>query len=298
RGQQQKQHRLLLYLKHFIKVAHKAKSSFRSTETTLDYYTRTAPYKYKRRITRHTGIVNSPHILEHTCAKALPGQGTCMHASTTAGDIVNYIPMGNPDDVPGDAPIPAKLSMHFMVLLPKYYKPIDLQSNPAYHAALVITKNPIGPSTLVAPQPGSETYKANNIPYFQTVVFDAHSKRRKLMLDDAVEKKWHWKANTSVGYHIKIVHVENLHAVIYPEHPTCGLKLSDGAFQQVLKDLGEEDDELEYAREARNVEFWGKADTSRGRRKSSHRDVDDWLAACKVRRDESKLKALASSDKQ
>ncbi|KAI4144477.1 MAG: hypothetical protein L6R39_004166 [Caloplaca ligustica] len=273
------------------------KHRFRTTESELDYYTRTAPRKYRRHISRHSGIVDSSDVLEHTCAETLPGQKTCMHASTTAGDIVNYIPMGNPDDVPGDAG-PSRLSMHFMVLLPKYYKPVGLQSDKAYHAALVITKNPIGPSTLVAPQPGSDSYKANNIPYLQTLVFDAHSQPRRLVIDDVIEKKWQWKENTSIGYQIKIVHQDNLHAVIYYDHPTYGLRLSDGGYQQVLSHLGEEDDELEHAREVRNVEFWGKADTSHSRRKSSHRDIEDWLTKCKARRDEWKRKFSVGTEKR
>ncbi|KAL8645153.1 MAG: hypothetical protein Q9210_006867 [Variospora velana] len=260
----------------------KARTSiFRTAESTLDYYTRTAPLRYKRRISRHTGIVttSSPQTFKQTCAATLPAQRTCMHPSTTAGDIVNYIPTGNRNDVPSDAPVPAKLSMHFMVLLPKYYKPIDLQSSPVHHAALVITKNPIGVSTLVAPQPGSDAYKANNVPYFQTLPFDAHSSRRKPVVDETVEKKWVWKENTSVGYQVKIVHQDNLHAVIFPGYPTLGLRLSDGAFQQVLGNLGEEDEELEYKRLVRNVEFWGEADSSRGRRKPSHCVGDGGLAA-------------------
>ncbi|KAI4085921.1 MAG: hypothetical protein LQ344_008016 [Seirophora lacunosa] len=250
-----------------------------SQESALDYYTRTAPRKYNRRISRHTGIVADRHT---ACAATLPGQKTCMHVSTTAGDIVNYIPMGNLHDVPGDAPVPAKLSMHFMVLLPKYYKPIQLQSSRAHHAALVITKNPIGASTLLAPQPHSDVYKATNVPYFQTLPFDAHSARRRVVVDEAVEGRWVWKANTSVGYQVKIVHQDNLHAVIYPGHPTVGLRLSDGAFEQVLGNLGEEDEELEYMRLVRNVEFWGEADSSRGRRKPSH-CVDDAAGAADAR---------------
>ncbi|KAL8753884.1 MAG: hypothetical protein Q9184_005283, partial [Pyrenodesmia sp. 2 TL-2023] len=244
---------------HFLKVVHKNKHQFRTTESQLDYYTRTAPYKYKRYISRHTGIVNSPDVLEHTCAQTVPGQKTCIHACTTEGDIVNYIPLGSPDDVQGDTG-PSKLSMHFMVLLPNYYKPIDLQTDKAYHAALVITKNPIGPGTLVAPQPGSDSYKGNNIPYLQTLAFDAHSDRRAMRISDEVEKKWQWKENTSIGYHIKIVHQDNLHAVIFPDHPTLGLRLSDGGFEQVLSYLGEEDDELELRREVRRFDYWGRAD--------------------------------------
>ncbi|KAL9007552.1 MAG: hypothetical protein Q9173_007206, partial [Seirophora scorigena] len=248
-------------------------------ESALEYYTRTAPRKYDRSIFRHTGILQTPKYT--TCAAILPGQRTCTHASTTAGDIVNYIPMGNPNDVPGDAPVPAKLSMHFMVLLPKYYKPIELQSSPAHHAALVITKNPIGASTLLAPQPHSDAYKATKVPYFQTLPFDAHSARRRVVLDEEVEGRWVWKENTSVGYQVKIVHQDNLHAVIYPGHPTFGLRLSDGAFEQVLGNLGEEDEELEYMRLVRNVEFWGEADSSRGRRKPSHCVGDAGVAAAR-----------------
>ncbi|KAL8917785.1 MAG: hypothetical protein Q9208_007766 [Pyrenodesmia sp. 3 TL-2023] len=244
------------------------------TADQLDYYTRTAPYKYKRYISRHTGIVHSPYVLEHTCAKTVPGQKTCIHACTTEGDIVNYIPLGSPDDVQGDAG-PLKLSMHFMVLLPKYYKPIDLQTDKAYHAALVITKNPIGPNTLVAPQPGSDSYKGNNIPYLQTLAFDAHSERRALRISDEVEQKWQWKENTSIGYHIKIVHQDNLHAVIFPGHPTLGLRLSDGGFEQVLSYLGEEDDELELRREVRGFEYWGEADSGCKVSKSTRRPVGD-----------------------
>lgn len=207
-----------------------------------------------------------------------------MHASTTEGDIVNYIPLGTPGDVQGDVG-PSKLSMHFMVLLPKYYKPVDLQTDQAYHAALVITKNPIGPNTLVAPQPGSDSFRGNNIPYLQTLAFDAHSERRAMRINDEVEKKWQWKENTSVGYHIKIVHQDNLHAVIFPDHPTLGLRLSDGGFEQVLSHLGEEDDELELRREVRRVEYWGKADAGCKVSKSSRRTAGDLLMSCMARRD-------------
>lgn len=152
------------------------------------------------------------------------------------------------EDVSGDCPGGGKLSMHFMVLLPVYYKPVDLQANPDYHAALVITKNPIGSSTLLCPQPGDHYLRAENVPHFKTLMFNAHSRRRSLVLDDEVEWAWKWKPNTSVGYHIKIVHQDSLHAIIIPGQPTYGLRLSDGSFQQLLRDLGEEEEELEMAR--------------------------------------------------
>ncbi|KAI4173062.1 MAG: hypothetical protein LQ343_003172 [Gyalolechia ehrenbergii] len=239
-----------------------------SVERQLDYYTRIAPYKYKRRIARHTGIVHSPQILERTCATTLPGQKTCTHPSTTAGDIVNYIPTGSSEDVRGDLPGPSKLSMHFIVLLPSYYKPVELQNESAYHAALVISKNPVGSCTLLSPQPDHELLKSTNVPILRTVVYNAHSRRRSVVVDDKEEREWEWKANTTVGYHIKIVHQDNLHAVIYPGHSTYGIRLADGALQQVLQELGEEDDELENAR-FRDVEFWGKADRARKYSKSS-----------------------------
>ncbi|KAI4086488.1 MAG: hypothetical protein L6R37_008415 [Teloschistes peruensis] len=219
----------------------------RWTESSLDYYTRTAPNKHKRRIARHTGVISSA-LLDHTCAATKSDQRTCMHSSTTAGDIVNYIPLGTADDVPSDLTYRRKLTLHFMLLLPSYYKPVHLQSDPAYHAALVITKNPIGPSSLLLPQPDGEGLKADHLPTLRTLVFDAHSRRRSIVLDDEVERKWPWKVNTSLGYHIKVVREEHLHAVIFPEGPTLGLRLSDAAFQQVLADLGEEFEELEHAR--------------------------------------------------
>ena len=221
-----------------------------SGESQLDYYIRTAPYKYKRYapISRHSGIVHSPRILESTCAATIPGQKTCVHPSTAPGDIVNYVPIGCPEDVSGDCPGGGKLSMHFMVLLPVYYKPVDLQANPDFHAALVITKNPIGSSTLLCPQPGDQHFRAENVPHFKTLMFDAHSRRRSLVLDDEVEWAWKWKPNTSVGYHVKTVHQDSLHAVIIPGQPTYGLRLSDGSFQQLLRDMGEEEEELEMAR--------------------------------------------------
>ncbi|KAL8989511.1 MAG: hypothetical protein Q9169_008347 [Polycauliona sp. 2 TL-2023] len=156
--------------------------------------------------------------------------------------------MACPEDVSGDCAGKGKLSMHFMVLLPIYYKPVDLQADPDYHAALVISKNPIGSSTLLCPQPGDHHFRAENVPHFKTLVFDAHSRRRSLIHDDEVEWTWKWKPNTSVGYHIKIVHQDSLHAVIIPGQPTYGLRLSDGSFQQLLRDLGEEEEELEMAR--------------------------------------------------
>lgn len=238
-----------------------------SVESQLDYYVRVAPYKYKRHIARHTGVLHSPKILQHTCATTLPGQTTCTHDCTTAGDIVNYIPTGSSEDVRGDRPGPSKLSMHFMVLLPSYYKPVELQSKSAYHAALVISKNPIGSCTLLSPQPNHELLKAMNVPILRTVVFNAHSRRRSVIIDDEEEREWEWKANTTIGYHIKIVHQDNLHAVIYPGHPTYSIRLADGAFEQVLHELGEEHDELENAR-SRKVEFWGKADMAREHSKS------------------------------
>ncbi|CAO1598079.1 hypothetical protein XANCAGTX0491_001852 [Xanthoria calcicola] len=233
-----------------------------SGESQLDYYIRTAPYKYKRYapISRHSGIVHSPRILESTCAATIPGQKTCVHPSTAPGDIVNYVPMGCPEDVSGDCPGGGKLSMHFMVLLPVYYKPVDLQANPDYHAALVITKNPIGSSTLLCPQPGDQHFRAENVPHFKTLMFDAHSPRRSLILDDEVEWAWKWKPNTSVGYHIKTVHQDSLHAVIIPGQPTYGLRLSDGSFQQLLRDMGEEEEELEMAR----LEFVNSKKLTRG----------------------------------
>ncbi|KAL8639159.1 MAG: hypothetical protein Q9226_008907, partial [Calogaya cf. arnoldii] len=89
---------------------------------------------------------------------------------------------------------------------------------------------------------------AEHVPHFNTLTFDAHSPRRSFVLDDEVEGAWRWKQNTSVGYHIKIVHQDSLHAVIVPRQPTYGLRLSDSSFQQVLRDLGEEDEELQMAR--------------------------------------------------
>ncbi|KAI4203208.1 MAG: hypothetical protein LQ350_002084 [Teloschistes chrysophthalmus] len=219
----------------------------RSTESSLDYYTRTAPYKYKRRIARHTGVISSAD-LDHTCAATISGQRTCIHSSTTAGDMVNYIPLGTADDVPSDLTCRNKLTLHFMLLLPAFYKPVHLQSDTAYHAALVITKNPIGPSSLLLHQPDGEELKAEHLPILRTLVFDAHSRRRSIVLDDEVEGQWQWKANTSLGYHIKIVREEHLHAIIFPGWPTLGLRLSDAAYQQVLTDLGEEYEELEHPR--------------------------------------------------
>ncbi|KAL9604796.1 MAG: hypothetical protein Q9219_000244 [cf. Caloplaca sp. 3 TL-2023] len=226
------------------------------------------PRRYKRHVAPHTGILHSSRILERVCAATHLGQRTCTHTSTIAGDIVNYIPTGSSEDVLSNRQVPSKLSIHFMVLLPSYYKPVELQNRSAYHAALVISKNPIGPCTLIAPQPDHEYLKSINVPILQTVVFDAHSKRRSFVDDDELEGKWQWKENTSIGYHIKIVHQDNLHAIIYPGYPTYGLRLADGAFQQVLQELGEEDDELENAR-FRDVEYWGIADKGRTSSKSS-----------------------------
>ncbi|KAL8666753.1 MAG: hypothetical protein Q9202_001291 [Teloschistes flavicans] len=229
------------------------------TESSLDYYTRTAPYKYKRRIARHTGVLHSSALLDQACAATKSGQRTCIHPSTTAGDIVNYIPLDTADDVSSDLACRNKLTLHFMLLLPAYYKPVRLQHDPAYHATLVITKNPIGPSSLLLPQPDGEALKASNdCSTLRTLVFDAHSRRRSLVLDDEVERQWQWKENTSVGYHVKVVREEHLHAVIFPGWPTLGLRLSDAAFQQVLADLGEEVEELEHARWEYLLEGRGK----------------------------------------
>lgn len=268
--QEQREYDELHILINFLRVLLTASFHPRSVEPQLDYYVRVAPQKYRRRIAHHTGVVHSPQILQHTCAMTLPGQKTCTHASTTAGDIVNYIPTGGSEDVRGDRPGPAKLSMHFMVLLPSYYKPVELQNTSAYHAALVISKNPVGSCTLLSPQPDHEHLKATNVPILRTVVFNAHSRRRSVIIDDEEEREWEWKANTTIGYHIKIVHQDNLHAVIYPGHSTYSIRLADGAFEQVLHELGEEDEELEHAR-FRNVEFWGKADSAHKYSKSSCR---------------------------
>ncbi|KAL8806674.1 MAG: hypothetical protein Q9182_001202 [Xanthomendoza sp. 2 TL-2023] len=206
-------------------------------ESQLDFYIRAAAYKYNRILTHHSGIISRQHPLNHTCAAPSPGQKTCTHLSTTPGDIINYVPAGTAHDVSGDCPGLPKLTRHFMVLLPPSYKPAALQCNPTYHAALVISKNPVGPHKLLCPQHGDENYKATNVPILQTLVFDAHSSRRSLVLDDEFDRRWEWKANTSVAYQVKIVHQESLHAVIYPQQPTYGLRLSDGAFQTVLRDL-------------------------------------------------------------
>lgn len=136
-----------------------------------------------------------------------------------------------------------------MVLLPAHYKPLELQIDPAHHAALVVSKNPVGPGTPLLPQPDGEFFlEAENIPTLQTLVYDAHSRRRSLILDNNIAKQWEWKANTSLGYHVKIVHQDYLHAVIVPNNPTYGLRLSDESFQQVLRDLEEEHEGMEHAR--------------------------------------------------
>ncbi|KAL8646548.1 MAG: hypothetical protein Q9226_006812 [Calogaya cf. arnoldii] len=87
-------------------------------------------------------------------------------------------------------------------------------------------------STLLCPQRGGQHRRAENVPHFKTLMFDAHSKRRSLVLDDEVECAWRWKQNTSVGYHNKIVHQDSVHAAIIPGQPNYGLRLSDGSFHQ------------------------------------------------------------------
>ncbi|KAL8671718.1 MAG: hypothetical protein Q9168_003789 [Polycauliona sp. 1 TL-2023] len=219
-------------------------------ESQLDYYIRTVSYKYKRYalISHHSGIIDSPRTLGNACAASIPGQQTCVHPSTVPGDIVNYVPTASPTDVSGDCVGRAKLSIHFMVLLPVYYKPVDLQADSNYHAALVISKNPVGSSTLLCPQPGDQHFRSEKVPIFKTLMYDAHCPRRSLIHDDEVEYAWQWKPNTSVAYHVKVVHQDSLHAVIIPGQPTYGLRLGDGSFQQLLRDLGEEEEELEIAR--------------------------------------------------
>ncbi|KAL8907725.1 MAG: hypothetical protein Q9171_005740 [Xanthocarpia ochracea] len=210
-----------------------------SGETSLDYYIRTAPLKYKAQwpISWHCGTVHCPRTIHYTCAATVPGQNTCTHRSTLPGDIVNYIPMGSSDDVSANGPGGGKLTIHFMVLLPAYYKDATFRPNADYHAALVITRNPVGFSTPLYPQARGARCKAENIPTFQSVMFDAHSQNRSLIPDEEIQWQWKWKANTSVGYHIKTVHQDSLHAVIIPDRPACGLRLSDASYQQLLSKL-------------------------------------------------------------
>ncbi|KAL8925085.1 MAG: hypothetical protein Q9172_002404 [Xanthocarpia lactea] len=202
-------------------------------ETSLDYYIRTAPIRYKAQwpISWHSGIVHSPRTIHYTCAATVPGQNTCTQRSTLPGDIVNYIPMGTSDDVSANGPGGGKLTIHFMVLLPAYYKDATFRSNTDYHAAVVITRNPVGFSTPLYPQTRAASCKAEN---FQSVMFDAHSPDRSLIPDEEVVWQWKWKPNTRVGYHIKTVHQDSLHAVIIPDRPACGLRLSDASYQQLL----------------------------------------------------------------
>ena len=208
-------------------------------ETLLDYYIRTAPLKYKAQwpISWHSGIVHSPRTVHYTCAAPVPGQTTCIQRSTLPGDIVNYIPMGSSDDVSASGPGGDKLTIHFMVLLPAYYKDPTFRSNTDYLAALVITTNPVGFSTPLYPQARRANFKAQKIPTFQSVMFDAHSHDRSLIPDEEVVWQWKWKANTRVGYHIKTVHQDSLHAVIIPDRPACGLRLSDASYQQLLSNM-------------------------------------------------------------
>ncbi|KAL8862836.1 MAG: hypothetical protein Q9178_000778 [Gyalolechia marmorata] len=210
-----------------------------SGETSLDYYIRTASLKYKAQwpISWHSGTVHSSRTIHYTCAATVPGQRTCTQRSTIPGDIVNYIPMGSSDDVSASGPGAGKLTIHFMVLLPAYYKDATFRSNTDYHAALVITTNPVGFSTPLCPQARRANFKADRIPSFQSVMFDAHSPDRSLIPDEEIAWQWKWKANTRVGYHIKTVHQDSLHAVIIPDRPTGGLKLSDASYQQLLSKL-------------------------------------------------------------
>lgn len=219
------------------------------TESPFDYYIRTAFQKYKLHIARHSGIISSEqHVLEYTCAATRPNQKTCVHLGTIPGDIVKYIPMGTSDDVLGDCAGGARLTTHFVVLLPFYFKRVTRQADKDYHAALVISKNPVGPNKLLCPQKGDENYRATNVPILQTVVFDAHCDRRSLVVDDAFERQWEWKENTSITYQVKTVHQQSLHAVICSNQPTYGLRLSDGAFQQVLSDLAKENERKNWVK--------------------------------------------------
>ena len=221
-----------------------------STESQLEYYTRTASHKYNRMIAHHTGIIRSPFLAGRTCAAMHRGQKTCTHVSTRAGDVVNYIPVNDADGTSSDVSGLKKLTVHFLVLLPSQYKPTASQTNSTYHAALVISKNPVGTCSALLPQPDANfLFEAENISTLHTVVYDAYSERRSLIRDGDKCQHWQWKENTSLSLsHVKIVHQDDLHAVIVPNQPTYGLRLSDESFQQVLRDLGEEDEVLEEAR--------------------------------------------------
>ncbi|KAL8954336.1 MAG: hypothetical protein Q9183_007186, partial [Haloplaca sp. 2 TL-2023] len=221
-----------------------------STESQLEYYTRTASYKYNRTITHHTGIIRSSFLVGRTCAAMHRGQKTCTHVSTRAGDVVNYIPVNDADGTSSDVLGLKKLTVHFLVLLPSQYKPTAFRTNSAYHAALVISKNPVGTCSPLLPQPDANfLFEAENISTLHTVVYDAYSERRPLVRDGDNCQHWQWKENTSVSLsHVKIVHQDDLHAVIVPNQPAYGLRLSDESFQQVLRDLGEEDEVLKEAR--------------------------------------------------
>ncbi|KAI4163828.1 MAG: hypothetical protein LQ342_002601 [Letrouitia transgressa] len=158
---------------------------------------------------------------------------TNMPQYTKPGDIVFYKRNGI-YDVVGDSSEHPYLSDHFMLIMPKRFKPPSRRDNPSWHACLVISSHPVGSNVPLIPQRSStEIHKTSTT--LRTLGFDASRKDRELT--DELES-WEWKDNTSLCIeNVKTAHEANLQGVRWPERPKYGLKLSRAAFQEVLFQL-------------------------------------------------------------
>ncbi|KAI4217260.1 MAG: hypothetical protein LQ351_000569 [Letrouitia transgressa] len=152
---------------------------------------------------------------------------------TKPGDIVFYKRDGI-HDVAGDSRGHPYLPDHYMLIMPKRFKPPSLYSNPSWHACLVISSHPVEFNVPLIPQRSSTEI---NKPWttLRTLGFDASRKDRELFEE---LESWKWKDNTSLCIeNVKTVHEANLQGVRWPKRPKYGLKLSRAAFQEVLFEL-------------------------------------------------------------
>ncbi|KAL9043951.1 MAG: hypothetical protein Q9214_002877 [Letrouitia sp. 1 TL-2023] len=155
---------------------------------------------------------------------------TNMPQYTKPGDIVFYKRNGI-YDVVGDSLEHPYLPDHFMLIMPKRFKPPSRRNNPSWHACLVISSHPVESNVPLIPQRSFTEVNKTSIT-LRTLGFDASSKDRELTEE---LESWEWKDNTSLCIeNMKIVHEANLQGVRWPERPKYGLKLSRAAFQEVL----------------------------------------------------------------
>ncbi|KAL9611536.1 MAG: hypothetical protein Q9167_003820 [Letrouitia subvulpina] len=195
----------------------------------IDERYRAAPHHLMRNIKsrRHeyTCVSASTPFAEHRLRSR-----TNMPQYTKPGDIVFYKRNGI-YDVAGDSPEHPYLSDHFMLIMPKRFKPPSRRNSPSWHACLVISSHPVESNVPLIPQRSSTDISKTSIT-LRTLGFDASRKDRELTEE---LESWEWKDNTCLCIeNVKIVHEANLQAVRWPERPKYGLKLSRAAFQEVL----------------------------------------------------------------